>query len=59
MSPRTLSPPVHVPIVDDAPMNLMQAVDAWLAEFAANGRINSQNTSDEMAQINQTEGGHA
>ena len=36
-------------------MNLMQAVDAWLAEFAANGRINSQNTSDEMAQINQTE----
>lgn len=42
--PRTLSPPVHVPIVDDAPMNLMQAVDAWLAEFAANGRINSQNT---------------
>lgn len=42
--PRTLTAPAHLPIVDDAPMNLMQAVDAWLAEDSANGRINSQAT---------------
>lgn len=42
--PRTLQSPAHVPIVDDAPMNLMQAVDAWLAEDSANGRINSPHT---------------
>lgn len=42
--PRTIERPAHVPIVDDAPMNLMQAVDAWLAEDSANGRINSEHT---------------
>lgn len=39
--PRTLSPPVHVPIVDDAPMRFDHTVDRFIQAKRQRGDINS------------------
>lgn len=42
--PRTLSPPVHVPIVDDAPMRFDEVADNYISARRATGHINSDDT---------------
>jgi integrase len=42
--PRTLTAPAHLPIVDDAPMRLHEAIDHFLTERQGTGHITSANT---------------